>query len=60
VKEWLDKTCQDCIYRDNNICRKNPPSSNQYPVVVYLNLVGEVDLNAEYKMACSCWKKDEK
>mgnify|MGYP000863022702 FL=1 len=52
---WLNETCEDCRFRVNRLCRKNPPTlhseeqTSSYPKVT-LHF-------GTYQAACSQWKK---
>lgn len=63
MNEWKNKTCENCMYRDEKVCRKFPPLAGQgnkyypsdiekYPIV-YSNTSNEVG----YSKACSYYEE---
>lgn len=60
--KWKNKTCQDCVFRVNCMCRLNPPSIEQpsdiddFPVVA-INLASDFRYSnpTSFSDACSHW-----
>ena len=55
---WHRKTCQTCLYRSCESCRRFPPvgiNGNEayYPIVRRNYVVGSEPENAEFLMACA-------
>lgn len=65
MNNWKNKTCKNCIYRIEKICRKNPPVIGGG--IYYRTLYPTVRENTHcirgakytYKEACSYYKRRE-
>lgn len=59
--EWTRKTCESCLFRIADTCRKNPPSiklqNPEFKIDFYPTVLVIEGREYVYQVACSQWEK---